>query len=96
MITTDYFMQKWNLQKAKYEPYTKPEENGWYCPIYCNDMKELVNCTECGKQVEYGNTFTSRFIHNRTAFGFPVCYECNIIEFELENDFMARIKKDCK
>ena len=96
MITTDYFMQKWNLQKAKYEDYTKPEDNGWYCPIYCNDGNELVNCTECGRQLPYKDTYTSKFIHNKTAFGYPVCLACSIYEQKLEQLYREKMKNDCK
>ena len=96
MQTCDYYMQKWNLQQARYEEYTKPEDSGWYCPIYCNDLDEPVNCSECGKKLVYGDTFTSRFIHNKTGFGYPVCYECSEVEFKLEQEHKKKMKNDCK
>lgn len=65
---------KWNYEKQDYEPYVIPEE--WNTPLYSDDMSEIVNCARCGKEVTFGSCYTSREIHSRVGFGFPVCEEC--------------------
>lgn len=68
-------LQKWNYEKHEYEPYKVPDE--WKCKVYTDNMDELVNCPHCGKELRFGDTYTSLEIHTeRTAFGFGVCTEC--------------------
>jgi hypothetical protein len=74
--------QKWNFINHEYEPYETPDE--WVVPLVCRDMDLLVNCANCGKQLIYGETFTSKAIHNITGLGFGVCSDCYAIERELD------------
>lgn len=39
-------------------------------------MKEIVNCPHCGKELEYGNCYTSLEIHTEMGFGYGVCEKC--------------------
>jgi hypothetical protein len=65
---------KWNYGTRDYDPYRIPEE--WHTPIYSEDMDEIVNCCQCGREIKYGDTYTSKEIHNGLGFGYPVCSEC--------------------
>lgn len=67
-------MFKWNFKKHVYEPYSVPEE--WNTPLHTNDLNQIVNCAQCGKEIKFGDTYTSRQIHNAAGFGYPVCGEC--------------------
>lgn len=67
-------MQKWNAEKGEYEPYSVPE--GWDCPLFCADMQRVVNCASCGKEILYGDCYTSQEIHNTMGLGYAVCPEC--------------------
>ena len=67
-------LQKWSYQKHKYSDYEIPDS--WKCPIYSDNMDQVINCTSCGKLLRYGNCYTSLEIHNRHGFGYPVCQEC--------------------
>lgn len=67
-------LQKWNYEKHKYEPYEVSDE--WNCELYTEDMNELVNCPHCGKQLKYGDTYTSMEIHNHIGLGYGVCEKC--------------------
>lgn len=78
-------MLKWNLEKSQYEPYTIPDD--WFCPIYCNDMDEPINCCNCGKKITFGDGFTSRFIQTKVGMGYSVCEDCCAQEREIEDKF---------
>lgn len=71
---------KWNYEKDDYEPYKIPDD--WHTPMYSDDMDEIVNCASCGCQIKFGETYTSKVIHGRLGFGFPVCEDCYIAEWE--------------
>lgn len=75
-------MRKWNYDKHEYGDYEIPED--WYCPIYCNDMDEVVNCSSCGKSLTFGDCYTSAVIHSGCGFGYPVCYDCRQLEIQEE------------
>ena len=74
-------LQKWNYKKHKYDPYEVPDD--WNCHSYSDDMKEIVNCPHCGKELEFGDTYTSMEIHTPSfGFGYGVCSECYEKEWE--------------
>ena len=73
-------LRKWNYETHEYEPYKIPDE--WNVPLITYDMEEIVNCPHCGKELKYGETYTSKEIHNRIGFGFGVCSECYEEEWE--------------
>lgn len=66
-------LNKWNYEKHRYEPYEIP--NSWKVPIIC-DLDNIVNCPQCGKELKYGDTFTSLEIHTGVGFGYGVCDKC--------------------
>ena len=67
-------MRKWNFNTREYEPYSVPTD--WNCKTYSVDMDEIVNCPHCGRQVTFGECYTSRQIHTKHGFGYAVCEEC--------------------
>lgn len=68
-------MQKWNEKLRRYFPYDPPVKDGIY-PLICYDMDTVINCAQCGKEVKFGDCFTSMEIHNDAGFGFSVCEDC--------------------
>lgn len=78
-------INKWNYNKSKYEPRKIPDE--WYCSTYEADMKTIVNCPSCGKELEFGDTYTSREWHTAIGFGYGVCEDCYKLEIERMNIF---------
>lgn len=74
-------MQKWNFVERVYKPYQVPGD--WRCPLMA-ELDAKVNCANCGKEVVYGDTLTSRTIHNHIGLGFPVCESCYSQEREEE------------
>lgn len=73
-------LEKWNYDKHKYEPYNVPDE--WNVKTYSDNMNEIVNCPHCGKEVIFGDTYTSHEIHTKIGLGYLVCEEC----YEKENE----------
>ena len=68
-------LQKWNTKKRKYEDYVIPDN--WKVKLYSKDMNEKVNCTSCGKEIKFGDSYTSLEIHTDMGFGFAVCENCH-------------------
>lgn len=68
-------MKKWNYETHQYEEYKVPSD--WNVSMYETDMDKVVNCAECGKQIKYGESYTSVKIHDEAGFGYAVCYDCH-------------------
>lgn len=79
-------LSKWNFVKQNYEDHKVPEE--WNTPLYTDNMCEYINCAECGKIIQFGESYTSRKIHSRFGFGYPVCTECYQKEWEEERRYV--------
>ena len=65
---------RWNYITREYDPYEIPDN--WNVKLYSLDMDEIINCTSCGKEVTYGECYTSFELHNDVGLGYPVCQEC--------------------
>lgn len=76
-------LRKWDNAKREYEPYPVPDD--WYVTCYEGSMDALINCAHCGKELTYGNAYTSREIHTSMGFGYAVCKECYRKEWERSN-----------
>lgn len=66
--------QKWDFAGRIYRPYEIPD--AWRCPLYLDDMDALIHCASCGETLAFGNSYTSRCIHNAYGFGYMVCAAC--------------------
>lgn len=75
-------MWRWNFNTREYEPYSVPAD--WNCKTYSVDMDEIVNCPHCGRQVAFGECYTSRQIHTEHGFGYAVCESCYEDEWKAE------------
>lgn len=67
-------LMKWNAVRREYEDYEVPDN--WNVKTFCADMDETVNCPHCGKELPYGNCYTSREIHTPHGMGYAVCESC--------------------
>lgn len=67
-------LRKWNYKTHEYDPIEVPYE--WNVPLYTDDMEKIVNCPHCGKELPYGETYTSKEIHSWVGLGYGVCEEC--------------------
>ena len=66
---------KWNYEKHDYDPHRIP--GGWKCKVYSEDMDEIINCVQCGKEITFGESYTSLEIHSSVGFGYAVCEGCH-------------------
>lgn len=73
-------IDKWNCKKHIYEKQQIPDN--WNCKTYSSDMNEIVNCPHCGKEIKFGDGYTSLEFHTGMGFGYVVCEECYDKEWE--------------
>jgi len=54
----------------------------WHVIFYGENVDEVINCASCGKEVKYGETYTSleQFIDDG-SFGLSVCADCYAKEY---------------
>ena len=78
--------QKWDFWRREYDDAEIPGT----CSTYRTDFDEAVTCPGCGRQVRFGDTFTSRQWHDRVGFGYGVCEACYSQERDLERTAMER------
>lgn len=77
-----FILRKWNYEIHDYEVFISPAE---VLKIYSEDMDERCDCANCGKQMTFGDGYTSRTIHNKAGYGFPVCESCYNGEWKEED-----------
>lgn len=75
-------MYKFNQKTRKEEDYEPPVKGGNY-PVYCDNMDEKINCVQCGKEIRFGEGYTSREIFSG-PWGHMVCVDCMEKERERE------------
>lgn len=76
-------LRKWNYKTKQYDQFDSPAQ---VTKVYSENMDERVDCAQCGKQMTYGDGYTSREVHNTVGYGYPVCEECYNDEWERDNE----------
>lgn len=84
-------IQKWNPEKRVYQPYQPP---AGYITLYETDMEKPVNCARCGRQITFGEGYSSMQIHNAMGMGYSVCVYC--YNAELEEELKYRHCHECR
>ena len=67
--------RRWDEGARAYQPYHVPD--GWKLLCYSADMEEPCNCALCGREMTYGEGYTSLQVHTPTGFGYTVCRDCH-------------------
>ena len=67
-------IKKWNDAEQHYDPYIVPDD--WKLPLYADNMDEPINCVNCGKEMTFGDGYTSRRYHSDKGFGYYECAKC--------------------
>lgn len=67
-----YIAGRWNEKSQEYERYELP--NG--ATTYETEMDKEISCASCGKQMIFGEGYTSRQIHTHFGLGYSVCGDC--------------------
>ena len=74
-------LKKWNYIKHDYDDYNIPDN--WHVSTLELDLNTIINCVQCGKEVKYGDTYTSLEVHTPLyGFGYCVCKKCYNEEWE--------------
>lgn len=76
-------LHKWNKDTKTYEEFESPAKR---VQLFTTDMNMVVDCVECGKEMHYGDCYTSRRIHNNMGMGYHVCSECYQKEIEYDRE----------
>lgn len=90
-------LRKWNVKSHTYEPYEIPDD--WKIPLIDDNMDEIVNCVQCGKELPFGDGYTSLEVHTEIGIGYTVCHECYQKEIERktkskETEQLLKIQKE--
>jgi hypothetical protein len=65
---------RWNYETHEYDTYQPNPE--WNIVLVTDDMGLPINCTNCGKEMRFGDGYTSRELHTHMGLGYPVCEDC--------------------
>ncbi len=87
-------IRKWNFEKREYEDYVVPE--GKVPMFYSTDMNELGNCASCGRDIKYGDCYTSRQLHTLSGMGYSVCPDCHAKEVRKEREAREKREKEAR
>jgi len=71
-------VEKWNKRLIKYEPYELPVK----AKLFSQDMDEVIACARCGKDMRFGDGYTSKQIHSPIGLGYSVCENCYGLELK--------------
>ena len=82
MLVYARVLQKWDYVTHRYRQILVPVD--WNCKTYTEDFQEVVNCQHCGKELPFGETFTSLEIQTDMGIGYGVCEECHKEELRLK------------
>lgn len=75
-------VNKWNFKTREYEKVEIPDNRK--IGLYSNNMNEIVQCINCGNELRFGDSYTSRQYHTEIGFGYCVCNSCYEKEWKLE------------
>jgi len=73
-------MYKYDSKTRKVIPYTPPVKDGNYT-VYCDNMDDVINCAQCGKEITFGEGYSSIEIFSG-PWSHLVCDDCKEKEYE--------------
>lgn len=65
---------EWDPIKREYIATYRPDDKQYI--TFATDMDVVCNCVCCGKEMKYGDSYTSRRFHTALGFGYSECEEC--------------------
>ena len=68
-------LRRYTPKSPEMEVHTVPDD--WNVKVYSEDVDEIINCADCGKELRYGDAYTSLEIQSRKGFGYCVCKDCS-------------------
>lgn len=75
----------WDFKDKVYHDYELPEG----AKLISYDTEEVISCASCGKEMKFGEGYTSLRIHTSMGLGYAVCEDCYCEEIKIErgNDY---------
>lgn len=73
---------RWVPERSEYRDWRVPDG----ASVCADDFSTVVDCAECGCELAFGESYTSRLIHNDLGFGYAVCPRCYEAEFREMGD----------
>lgn len=67
-------LQRFDRREHKYKEWEVPDE--WKVRTKCEDLDEKINCAQCGKEIKFGDSYTSLEVHTWVGIGYSVCEKC--------------------
>lgn len=67
-------LRRWSESEHKYMPYSIPDD--WHVSTYEDDLDTAVNCCQCGRELPFGECYTSMQVQTKAGFGYAVCGDC--------------------
>lgn len=74
-------MKRWNPETQEYEAHERYPG----ALLYSNVMDAPCQCANCGKDMVFGDGYTSLEIHSDKGMGYAVCEACYLAERERED-----------
>ena len=84
-------LKKWNYNTREYDPFEVSDALN--VKAFSEDMAEIVNCASCGRKLFFGDTYCSLEIHTKAGFGYGVCEDCNMHEWQRKRAAMKNEKE---
>ena len=84
-------LRRWNEETREYEPYEVP--SWWHVSKFETDMEAPINCAQCGRMLNYGESYTSQQVHDEAGFGYAVCGRCHDREMEQRKAARAALEE---
>lgn len=77
-------LKKYDYKMHTYKNFEVPDDRDVRLSV--DDLKEVINCANCGREVVTKDTYSSLTIHNRIGLGYCVCEDC------YEKEWKQRLK----
>jgi len=68
---------KWNYRTGRYEPVVLPKG-----AALTGRYDEHIQCAQCSRFIQYGQSFVSKEVHSIAGMGYAVCCDCYCDEFD--------------
>lgn len=72
-------LRRWNYETHEYDVFISPSD---FLVLVTDNMDLEIGCACCGKHLLFGETYTSKEIHNDSGLGYPICDVCHTQEYE--------------
>lgn len=73
-------LMRWDYKKHQYKKILR--DSKWLYKTFSFSDKTKVNCCNCNKCIQFGDSYTSLEYHNDLGIGYAICDRCYNKELE--------------